>query len=323
MEALLRLEAIFMPHATRRRSILYENGTKDYARFVHYTSAEAALKIIRTKRVWMRNTTCMADYREVQHGYDILNRVFAANANLGRFHAALDACAPNAAAEAFQLFNQWWNDIRFSTYITSISEHDDREDFHGRLSMWRAFGGSNVARVALVLKLPKNALASQELKIMVSPVAYLQEKDVHAEVNTVIQNISSHCGFIYSADRQSVVNTVFAMLMAGVVCMKHEGFHEEREWRVVYGPKRMPSPLMETATETIGGVPQIIHKIPLDSGVSEALADIDLARLFDRLIIGPSPYPWPMYEAFVGALTESGVADAAQRVWSSNIPIRS
>jgi hypothetical protein len=131
------------------------------------------------------------------------------------------------------IINQWWNDIRFSTYITSISEHDDSEDFHGRLSMWRAFGGSNVARVALVLKLPKNALASQELRIMVSPVAYLQEKDVHAEVNTVIQNISSHCGFIYSADRQSVVNTVFAMLMAGVVCMKREGFHEEREWRVV------------------------------------------------------------------------------------------
>ena len=70
-ETLLRLEAIFMPHATRRRSILYENGTKDYARFVHYTSAEAALSIIRGKRVWMRNTTCMADYREVQHGYDI------------------------------------------------------------------------------------------------------------------------------------------------------------------------------------------------------------------------------------------------------------
>jgi hypothetical protein len=103
MESLLRLEAIFMPHAIARRNVLYENGTKDYARFVHYTSAEAALKIIRTKRVWMRNTTCMADYREVQHGYDILNRVFAANANLGRFHAALDACVPNAAAESFQL----------------------------------------------------------------------------------------------------------------------------------------------------------------------------------------------------------------------------
>jgi hypothetical protein len=33
-------------------------------------------------------------------------------------------------------------------------------------------------------------------------------------------------------------------------------------------------------------------------------------------------YPWPMYEAFVEALTKSGVSDAAQRVSLSLIPIR-
>jgi hypothetical protein len=76
-----------MPHATKRRHAIYDNGTKDYARFVHYTSAEAALKIIKSKRVWMRNTTCMSDYREVQYGYDILNRVFLANGNRGAFAA--------------------------------------------------------------------------------------------------------------------------------------------------------------------------------------------------------------------------------------------
>jgi hypothetical protein len=265
----------------------------------------------------------MSDYREVQHGYDILNRVFLANGNRGRFFAALDACVPGVAAESFKLFDQWWNDIRFSTYITSISEHDDSEDFHGRLSMWRAFGGSNTARVGLVLRLPKTALATVELNIMVSPVAYLREADVHNELNEVIQNIGTFCGYLHTADRSFIVSCVYSMLMAGVVCMKHEGFHEEREWRVVYGPKRLPSPLMETATETIGGVPQLIHKIPLDHSVSETLADIDIVQIFDRLIIGPSLYPWPMYEAFVGALVQSGVSDAANRVFTSGIPIRS
>jgi hypothetical protein len=113
------------------------------------------------------------------------------------------------------------------------------------------------------------------------------------------------------------------MHVAGVVCMKHEGFLEEREWRVVYGPKRRPSPLMETATEAIEGVPQIIHKIPLDGGISGDLVDIDVAQIFDRLIIGPSMYAVPMHEAFVRALTEKGVADAAKRVVISGIPIRS
>jgi hypothetical protein len=323
MEALLKLEAIFLPYATKKRNVVYENRTKDSARFVHYTSADAALKIIRSKRVWMRNTTCMSDYREVQHGYDAITKIFSTNDNLGRFQRPLDALVPGAATEAVNLFNGWWRDIRFSTYITSISEHDDKEDLHGRLSMWRAFGSGTPARVALVLKLPITAIgATEELKIMVSPVAYMQENDVQAEVDEVIENIGNSGQFLQSVDRQQVVNVVYTMLMAGVVCIKHEGFLEEREWRIVYGPKRMPSALMESSTETIGGVPQLIHSIPLDSRTSPNLADVDLARLFDRLIIGPSSYSWAMYEAFVGALTESGVTDAANRVVISGIPIR-
>jgi hypothetical protein len=112
------------------------------------------------------------------------------------------------------------------------------------------------------------------------------------------------------------------MLMAGVVCLKHEGFREEREWRVIYNPKRSSSPLMESSTEIIGGVPQTIYKIPLDVTVSETLGELDLFRMFDRLIIGPTSYPWAMYEAFVRALTMAGVADAGNRVFTSTIPIR-
>jgi len=36
--------------------------------------------------------------------------------------------------------------------------------------------------------------------------------------------------------------------------------------------------------------------------------------MFGRLIVGPSPYPWVMYEAFVEALTKLGITDAASRV---------
>jgi hypothetical protein len=61
------------------------------------------------------------------------------------FVDALEPSVPGAADEAIVLFYQWWNDIRFNTYIVSMSEHDNKEDLHGRLSMWRAFGG-NLAR---------------------------------------------------------------------------------------------------------------------------------------------------------------------------------
>jgi hypothetical protein len=58
-----QLERIFMPMAFEQREEFHARDSS--ARFVHYTSAEAALSIIRSKRIWMRNTTCMADYREV------------------------------------------------------------------------------------------------------------------------------------------------------------------------------------------------------------------------------------------------------------------
>jgi len=69
----LRLGGIFMPHARRKLSARYTTPGAA-ASFVHYTSADAAIGIIRTKRLWMRNVMCMTDYREVDHGFGLRQR---------------------------------------------------------------------------------------------------------------------------------------------------------------------------------------------------------------------------------------------------------
>jgi hypothetical protein len=328
LQIALQLEQIFMPQAQRQREEMYKRQAKpgedpaaQELRFVHYTSADGALSIIRSKRMWMRNTNCMADYREVQHGFDILNNFFSDKAKTDGFIAALDACVPGVAQEAINLFGRLWNDIRLNTFITSISEHDDSEDKHGRLSMWRAFGTST-ARVAIVFKVPRFSAGAIALRLLFSPVSYLTENETHGVIAEVITNLGTSREFLRSVDRQVIVQIVFMMLLAGVTCLKHEGFHEEREWRAIYCPKCYSSPLMESAIEVVGGVPQLIYKLPLDSTASPALADLDFSRMFHRLIVGPSPYPWPMYEAFREALTKAGIADAQERVWASGIPIR-
>jgi|SRR5215467_5562609 len=72
LQLTLKLQSIFMPFALRRRdAVAQRNG-----RFVHYTTAESGLNIISSKTLWMRNTTCMSDYSEVQHGGRILQRFF-------------------------------------------------------------------------------------------------------------------------------------------------------------------------------------------------------------------------------------------------------
>ena len=321
----IRLEGIFTPHARAKRDAFYhidnDSQVPSPKRFVHYTSAEAALSIIKTKRMWMRNTTCMSDYREVQHGFELLNKFFSDKSKKEAFTAALDTCSPNSAEEAINLFNQWWSDTQSNTYIASVSEHDDDEDLYGRLSMWRAFGGMT-ARVAIVFSVPWVSLGALALNLTLNPVAYLSEDEHQAEINAVIKNIRENCDFLGSVERSHIVGSVFNMLLAGVTCLKHKGFNEEREWRVLYAPNRDPSPLMEQSTEVIGGVPQIVYKAPLDGNVSQDLADIEMSRIVDRLIIGPSPYPWVMYQAFVAALNEIGVLDASKRVFVSDIPIR-
>ena len=319
-----RLESIFVPHASQHRAKSYQAGQPISKRFIHYTSAEAAIKIITQKRLWLRNIACMSDYREVQHGFTILQRFFSVPEQAKIFTDAVNNIAPGAADEAIKNFNGWWESgtIQFKTFIASISEHETDEDVHGRLSMWRAYGG-NSARVGMVFNVPSQSPGAEAMNLIFSPVAYFKDAEADQLVPEVIKNINLNYPFLQSASRQEIINWIFSMLLLGVTCVKHEGFREEKEWRVVHCPHLYPSPLIESANETIGGIPQIVYKLPLDKSANPVLADLDISNLFDRLIIGPSPFPVAMADAFADALTKAGVADAGKKIFISNIPIRS
>jgi hypothetical protein len=316
---LRRIEKIFMPVAMRQREKAGFTDEKSPAiRFVHYTSAEAAIKIIQSKRMWMRNTMCMADYSEVQHGFALMNSFFLNPENNKSFIAALDNCHAGVSKDALLAFSHWWDRQRFETYITSISEHDNSEDEHGRLSMWRAFGG-NAARVALVFRLPYATEGSMNLNLLFSPVAYLTEGETHEVIREVIKNLTDNADFLRSVERQTIVTMTFYMLLAGVVCLKHEGFREEREWRAIYVPMLRSSPLMKSSVETVGGVPQTVYQIPLDASCDRAVEDLDMGKILDRVIIGPTQYPLAMQKAFQTKLMEAG---CSAPVVMSKIPLR-
>lgn len=314
------LESIFVPHASRRRN---KFDQAQFARFVHYTSAEAGLKIISQKRIWMRSTACMTDYMEVQHGFAILNKFFSQKDKEAQFIDAVNTIAQGAAQEAMANFNKWWQSgiVQFQTYIFSVSEHDDQEDNHGRLSMWRA-SGNNKSRVAIVFKVPRESEAVAALGINFSPVAYLTDDEMNKLVPDVMENIGKNEAFLKTIPRQELVNWIFHMLLWGATCIKHEGFHEEREWRAVYSPLIFKSELVASMTETVEGIPQIVFNIPIDKTVNPKLENIDIAKFFDRLIIGPSQYPVTMLDAFDGALSKAGVVEARKKICISHIPIR-
>jgi hypothetical protein len=318
----IRLANIMLPYAMKQtREFFQREPGQTHGRLVHYTAAEAALNIIRTKRFWMRNTNCMSDYSEVQHGFDIFNRFFSDSAKHKSFTEALDDCMPGVGSEAITAFNNSWSDIRLNSYIACLSEHQDSEDSNGRLSMWRAFGGT-ATRIGIVLRVPYPSFSTLALGLMFSPVAYLSEPAAHKVLEEVIGNVRANRDCLRMIGRDALVRLGFMMLLSGVVCLKHEGFHEEREWRAIYSPKVWPSRLMESSTEVVSGVPQVVYKVPLDASASDEIADLDFAQIFDHLIIGPTSYPWPIYRAFVDELAKAGVANSEERVLVSGIPIR-
>ncbi len=329
MDFLRKIEGIFSPYALRQREkkrIDDNPGVDDpmgcHIRFAHYTTADAALKIIQTKRLWMRNTTVMSDYREVTHGHDLLIEYFADAAKKAAFNTATDSVYAGAGQAALVQFDNWWNHIYLNTYITSTSSHYAREDIFGRLSMWRAFGNSS-PRVALVLKLPVNTGAAPALGLVFSPVAYLGRYGAFAVLDEVIANILRETAFLKANFQPNDFQAaIFKTLVIAVCSTKHEGFWEEQEWRAVHSFAFNLPTLVEQAKEVVHGVPQTIFKIPLDGAKYPQIAALDLANILDRVIVGPTPFPAVMCESFVAALRDLGVPRAEDRVVWSQIPIR-
>ena len=198
-----RLEEIFHPEAIRQRQKVGFSKDGDVIRLVHYTSSDVAIKIIKNKCMWMRNTTCMSDFMEVQHGFSMLFSFFNSEESKA-FTDALDSCHEGISSRVLEAVNNWANFFRYDTYITSISEHLADEDDHGRLSMWRAYGGS--CGVGIVFKVPYSAADVYKLGLTFSPVAYLSEKRAHEVLREITSNIVKNTELLKSMDPVSVAN---------------------------------------------------------------------------------------------------------------------
>jgi DUF2971 family protein len=310
-----RINHTFFPYVERKTREVLSNG----GRFVYYTSAETATSILFNKQIWLRNTTAMNDYLEVEHGFECLNASYKA-APGNAFNAALNACFPGLAEEVRDFFNGWLPSIRQDTFISCVSEHLPDEDQHGRLSMWRAYGGQ--AGVALVINGAVMFSKSGALNIFSSPVAYLSPDAFAAQLDHIVKNMESDLDFIKSLGKESVMQIVFNMLRFAVLCTKHPGFHEEREWRNIASPKMHPTDHATLEVEIIRGTPQPVLKLGLQNHPEKGLVGLAIPDLLDRIIIGPCEFPQVICSAFLKLLIDAGVQEPGKKIIVSDIPLR-
>ena len=310
-----QLRHVFFPYADDRSKEVIAQGH----RFVYYTNAETAYRIIRNREIWMRSTSTMNDYSEVEHGFACLNAAYKSESGT-MLRGAIDACYPGLSEEVVAHFNAWLPGIRSDTYITCLSEHLSEEDRNGRLSMWRAYGGK--AGVAVVINTAALFLQADGIGVFASPVAYWTQEQVEAELRRVAERIRENSQYVSSLGRETTRGIVFNMFRFALLCTKHPGFAEEREWRIIASPPMHSSPILTQSVEVIRKIPQTVQKLQFANNPEAGIVGLALPDLLNRLIIGPCDYPVVVLQALRQVLQEAEVPQADGLIYVSDIPLR-
>lgn len=325
-DVMMRCFSIFMPHAFRETQKVM---TDDSIEFAHYTSAETLLRILdRTNpdnppKIWMRNARVMNDVEEIYHGYDRIEAALQDGGRNDRLKTALESINADATNEALTTFRSHLDNHLAHTYITCMTAHDELENSVGRLSMWRAYGQNTVGAAIILNKVPFFT-PSDVLAAYTSPVAYHTDTELGREIDQIVHNIEANKDWLKSVDPEFIGFYIFNMFSFGVTCLKHPGFREEKEWRIIFNPKMRDKGTIPYITQSVGGTPQKIYTLPMKDIYTDAdsLTGISPDSLIKRVIIGPSQFQSTTREAIIEALSQAGVTNAEKRVVLSTIPLR-
>jgi hypothetical protein len=197
----------------------------------HYTSILTLERIAQTGEIWFSNPLYMNDVDELRYGMNLgLHAV--------RSHAGLrEACPPahyNALLDAFDaLYAAFDSDSAFDVYVFSCSEHDDAIGDDGLLSMWRGYGGDGNG-VAIVFDL--SPLMTPDSPLLVRQVQYHSYEQSEAWMDRKLQAFAEALRRAGGPveDMQGAAAALFERIKLFALFTKHRGFHEEREWRLVY-----------------------------------------------------------------------------------------
>lgn len=288
----------------------------------HYTSAQNAMNMLVSNQFWLRNVKCMNDFSEVTGGTVSIANILKSNdnKNLKRLSKLID---PNIDSIDQQFVSAWdeWNVIEASRiFIGSLSECDPEEKI-GKLSMWRAYG-SVQGGVCFIFNSDPFVAETNKLGAYSFPVCYYDEDDRIKWLETTLtklESISNSMAQLLINDKR---NAIFEGLLYRAITFKHQGFAEEKEWRIVSHQNNPDQSPILNEVECLNGVPQIVKKIPLEDNPDTGLNKADIPNILHRVIIGPSDYPNVVRDAMIQKLEDIGVERAQEKIVISGIPLR-
>ena len=301
-------------------------------KLVHYTSATVAREIIEKEELWLRKTIFMNDYSEIKYGKQCLENLLNEPEIIDKLNNLLKnfpiQVNNNNLDILKRVYYNFVNNVEKRTYISCLSEHLPDEDAIGRLSMWRAYGNSS--GIALVINprfLEKEATILGNLFITV-PVIYSEENFKKIFIK-ILENIEKYIDRIkeLNINITQIYNNIALIMYIYVISLKHIGFWEEREWRIILSHLSdenlsfVPQKILKRTIENIKGNPEVIYKINLKKF---SFINPSGESLLEKIIIGPTANSEILIESFSEMLKNKGFNDKKIKnmITVSNIPLR-
>ncbi|MBF4987975.1 DUF2971 domain-containing protein [Methylophilus sp. 14] len=158
-----------------------------------------------------------------------------------------------------------------------------------------------------------------------SSVAYLSDQHLKEEIANLATSITKNLDLIKTVEIKNIGHMLFDILRLTALCNKHQGFQEEKEWRLIMNPSILPEKKRHNTEhiafdiETINGTPQKILKLKFSS---MNWGNKQFKDMIKKVIIGPCEHPWITYESFVLLLRDLDVEHPEKIVQISEIPLR-
>jgi hypothetical protein len=312
-------QPLFLGAAAKRYDEI--QTTKRFS-LVHYTSASVLLEIINHEVVWMRNARCMNDFQEITYALDAIRLFFSDPKASIAFRDACERCHEGSYRELDNLLTGHLPSFQNGAFITCLSEHDNKREANGRLSMWRGYGGKDVA-VAIYLN-NKAIVGEGPYGLYGYPVSYWDFKRISTEIRSRIAFIKKNTDRIRSHDKAEFISSLFAMFQYFATAIKHPSFLEEKEWRLLYLPYIYPSPGLDAkrVVRSVNGMPQTIYQIPIDGLPINQGITPTISQLVSKIVVGPCFEASVAIQAIQAALASKGHHQLAGNVTFCGIPYR-
>lgn len=288
----------------------------------HYTSIQTLREIVRHNEIWFSNPLLMNDLEELRFG--ILE-----GARLFRSHSGLkDACATDKRyLEICAGFDVFFDKLELEHvmdyYTFCLSEHQsDNQD--GLLSMWRGYGG-NGNGAAIVIDVSSLGPVD-ESPFILAQVHYGSADDRRSWINGKLDELARIIAANAIPDKKMyhAAYAFFERLKIFSLFSKHQGFREEREWRVVYMRERDEAnriePMLDYAVTSKGIEPKLKFKIGPVDGVTGK--ELSLETLVDHIILGPALGNDLAVHGVRRMLQKSGHPTLADKLIASSTPFR-